>query len=47
LLAHAPAPFADAFCSSRLGEEPAGTFGLLPSSTGCRAIVERAAPRQS
>jgi putative acyl-CoA dehydrogenase len=47
LLAHAPAPLADAFCSSRLGEEPAGTFGLLPSSTGCRAIVERAAPRQS
>jgi putative acyl-CoA dehydrogenase len=44
LLAHAPAPVAEAFCSSRLGEEPGGTFGLLPVETDCRAIVERAAP---
>jgi putative acyl-CoA dehydrogenase len=45
LLRHAPAPVADAFCASRLGEEPGGTFGLLPPGIDCRAIVERAAPR--
>jgi putative acyl-CoA dehydrogenase len=45
LLKHAPAPVAEAFCSSRLGEEPGGTFGLLPSGIDCRAIVDRAAPR--
>jgi putative acyl-CoA dehydrogenase len=47
LLRHAPAPVADAFCASRLGKEPGGTFGLLPSGIDCRAIVERAAPRES
>jgi putative acyl-CoA dehydrogenase len=47
LLRHAPAPVAEAFCSSRLGEEPRGTFGLLPPGIDCRAIVERAAPRQN
>jgi putative acyl-CoA dehydrogenase len=44
LLRHAPAPVAEAFCSSRLGEEPGGTLGLLPPGIDCRAIVERAAP---
>jgi len=43
LLRHAPTAVADAFCVSRLGDEPGGTFGLLPSSE-FRAIVERAAP---
>jgi putative acyl-CoA dehydrogenase len=45
LLQHAPAPVADAFCSTRLGEEPGGTLGLLPPAIDGRAIVERAAPR--
>ena len=45
LLRHAPAPVAEAFCASRLGDEPGGTFGLLPPGIDCRAIVERAAPR--
>jgi putative acyl-CoA dehydrogenase len=45
LLQHAPASVADAFCVSRLGGEPAGTFGLLPAGIDHRAIVDRAAPR--
>jgi putative acyl-CoA dehydrogenase len=44
LLQHAPAAVADAFCSSRLGDEPGGTFGLLPHGSNFRAIVESAAP---
>jgi putative acyl-CoA dehydrogenase len=44
LLQHAPAAVAGAFCSSRLGPEPGGTFGLLPAGADCRAIVDRAAP---
>jgi putative acyl-CoA dehydrogenase len=44
LLQHAPAAVADAFCASRLGDEPGGTFGLLPSGSDHRAIVDRAAP---
>jgi putative acyl-CoA dehydrogenase len=47
LLAHSPSPVAEAFCSSRLGDEPGGTFGLLPSGADLRAIVDRAAPRHS
>ena len=47
LLRHAPAAVADAFCASRLGDEPGGAFGLLPSGTDFRAIVDRAAPRLS
>jgi putative acyl-CoA dehydrogenase len=42
---HAPAAVADAFCASRLGNGPGGTFGLLPGGIDHRAIVERAAPR--
>ena len=45
LFRHAPAPVADAFCLSRLGESPGGTLGLLPPGIDCRASVERAAPR--
>jgi putative acyl-CoA dehydrogenase len=45
LLQHAPVPVADAFCASRLGDEPAGTFGLLPPGSDFRAIVDRAAPK--
>ncbi|HYQ08207.1 MAG TPA: isovaleryl-CoA dehydrogenase [Xanthobacteraceae bacterium] len=47
LLAHSPSPVAEAFCSSRLGDGPGGTFGLLPSGADLRAIVDRAAPRRS
>jgi putative acyl-CoA dehydrogenase len=47
LLRHAPTAIADAFCASRLGDEPGGAFGLLPSGTGLRAIVDRAAPQLS
>jgi putative acyl-CoA dehydrogenase len=45
LLRYAPTSVAEAFCLSRLGEDPGGTFGLLPPGIDCRAIVERAAPR--
>ncbi len=44
LLRHSPAAVADAFCASRLGDEPGGTFGLLPPGADLRAIVARAAP---
>jgi putative acyl-CoA dehydrogenase len=47
LLRHSPAAVADAFCASRLGDEPGGAFGLLPSGSDFRAIVDRAAPRLS
>ena len=45
LLRHSPTVVADAFCASRLGDEPGGAFGLLPFGTDLRAIVDRAAPR--
>jgi putative acyl-CoA dehydrogenase len=44
LLKHSPTAVAEAFCASRLGDEPRGTFGLLPPSTDFRFIVDRAAP---
>jgi len=44
LLAHSPPAVADAFCASRLGGEPGGTFGTLPAGTDLRALVDRAAP---
>jgi putative acyl-CoA dehydrogenase len=47
LLRHSPAAVADTFCAARLGEEPGGVFGLLPSGSDCRAIVDRAAPHLS
>jgi putative acyl-CoA dehydrogenase len=47
LFRHAPALVAEAFCLSRLGEEPGGTFGLLPPGIDCRAIVDRAAPQSA
>jgi putative acyl-CoA dehydrogenase len=45
LFRHAPAPVAETFCLSRLGDEPVGTFGLLPPGIDYRAVVERAARR--
>ncbi len=44
LLRHSPTAVAEAFCASRLGDEPGGTFGLLPAGTALRFIVDRAAP---
>jgi putative acyl-CoA dehydrogenase len=42
LVRHAPAPVADAFCASRLGESRARAYGTLPSGVDADAIVERA-----
>jgi putative acyl-CoA dehydrogenase len=47
LVRHAPAAVADGFCASRLGNGHGATFGLLPGGIDHRAVVERAAPRQS
>jgi putative acyl-CoA dehydrogenase len=44
LLKHSPTAVAEAFCASRLGEEPGGAFGLLPPGTDFRFIVDRPAP---
>jgi putative acyl-CoA dehydrogenase len=44
LLKYSPTAVAEAFCASRLGSEPGGTFGLLPPGTDLRFIVDRAAP---
>jgi putative acyl-CoA dehydrogenase len=44
LFRHSPPAVADAFCASRLGDEPGGAFGLLPPGTDLHAIVDRAAP---
>ena len=46
LLKYSPTAVAEAFCASRLGDEPGGTFGLLPTGTDLRFIVDRAAPLQ-
>jgi putative acyl-CoA dehydrogenase len=46
LLKHSPNTVAEAFCASRLGDEPGGTFGLLPPGADLRFIVNRAAPLQ-
>jgi putative acyl-CoA dehydrogenase len=44
LVQHAPAPVADAFCASRLGNEFGGTMGTLPRGVDLRSIVERTTP---
>jgi putative acyl-CoA dehydrogenase len=45
LVRHAPAPVADAFCSSRFGTSYGGTFGMLQvGSESLREIVERTTP---
>ncbi len=44
LVRHAPAPVADAFCASRLGDRWTGSFGTLPAGTDFAAILERALP---
>jgi putative acyl-CoA dehydrogenase len=47
LLTHSPSLVAEAFCASRLGDEPGGAFGLLPPGADLHMIVERVAPRPS
>ena len=42
LVRHGPAPVADAFCASRLGEDGGRAFGTLPSGGDAEAITERA-----
>ncbi len=44
LVRTAPAPVADAFCASRLGEHWTGTYGTLPSGADLDAIIARAMP---
>jgi len=44
LIKNAPAAVADAFCTSRLGDEGGAVFGLLSRGADLHAIVERAAP---
>ncbi|MGH3366118.1 MAG: acyl-CoA dehydrogenase family protein [Nocardioidaceae bacterium] len=45
LVRFAPAEVADAFCSSRLGGQGAGTFGTLPRGVDLGAVVARSTPR--
>src|SRR5690606_24623312 len=45
LLRFAPAPVAEAFTASRLGEGRGDVFGTLPRGTDTAAILERARPR--
>ena len=44
LVQHAPAPVADAFCATRLGNEYGGTMGTLPRGIDLASIVERTTP---
>ena len=42
LLAHAPAPVAEAFCLARLGPDRSAEYGALPDGVDVDALVERA-----
>ena len=44
MLRHAPAPVAEAFVTSRLGERAGQTFGTLGAEVDTEAILERALP---
>jgi putative acyl-CoA dehydrogenase len=44
LVQHAPTPVADAFCASRLSDNPGRQFGILPSGLDLAAICARAQP---
>jgi putative acyl-CoA dehydrogenase len=44
LVRHAPTPVADAFCASRLSDNPERQFGVLPSGLDLAAICARARP---
>jgi putative acyl-CoA dehydrogenase len=45
LVRHAPAPVADAFCASRLGDDGGLEYGTLPPGIDFEAIVERHRPQ--
>jgi putative acyl-CoA dehydrogenase len=45
LVRHAPAATADAFCASRLADQPGRQLGVLPSGLDLEAICERASSR--
>ena len=42
LLAHAPAPVAEAFCLARLGDDRSAEYGALPDGVDIDALVARA-----
>ena len=42
LLAHAPAPVAEAFCLARLGDDRSAEYGALPDGVDIAALVARA-----
>jgi len=44
LVRHAPTPVADAFCASRLSDNPDRQFGVLPNGLDLAAICARAQP---
>lgn len=44
LLADGASPSAQAFCASRLGNEPGRAFGTLPAVTDFKSILDRAGP---
>ena len=44
LVQHAPAPVADLFCATRLGDQGGRTFGSLPGGANLAAVIERALP---
>lgn len=46
LLRHAPAPVADAYCTTRLGRDWGDIYGTLPVGVDQRAILERASIRR-
>jgi putative acyl-CoA dehydrogenase len=45
LVRHAPAPVADAYCASRLGDDHGRAFGTLPPHVDRQAIIDRARPQ--
>jgi putative acyl-CoA dehydrogenase len=44
LVRFAPAPVADAFCASRLGDGGGRVYGTLPAGVDAKAIIDRALP---
>ena len=44
VLQHSPAPVADAFVASRLGDDPRLAFGTLPTGLALDEVIDRARP---
>jgi putative acyl-CoA dehydrogenase len=44
VLQHSPAPVADAFVASRLGDDSGRAFGTLPAGLALDEIIDRARP---